>query len=631
MSRDSRVTRCSCENFRRIDAVIRCTSRQTLGVTLAQPIEDYALIGNARTGALVGKDGSIDWLCVPRFDAPACFAALLGDSDNGCWRIAPSAPVRRVRRNYRPGTLVLETEFECDGGRVKLVDCMLSESAGCDVVRIVQGIEGSVPMHMRFIVRFDYGSIVPWVEKTTDGLRATAGPDSVLLRSFVPMRGVDFTTVSDFTIEAGAQLPFHLIHFASHEPVPLEVDVIAACESVTQWWRAWSSRVRAPSRWRQSVERSLITLKAMTYGPAGGIVAALTTSLPEQIGGVRNWDYRYCWVRDAAFTLNALLRAGYRDEAAQWRQWLVRAAAGRPQDLSILYGLAGERRVEECELPWLSGYCGSRPVRVGNAAYTQFQLDVYGEVMDTLHLAEETGLESQARVWELQRVLLDFLESSWQKPDYGIWEMRGPARHFTYSKVMAWVAFDRAVQAVERFELPGPVARWRSCRARIHEEVCTLAYDPARRAFMQSYDRDRLDASVLKMLSVGFLPATDERMIGTVRAIERELTRDGLVLRYATAPHIDGLPPGEGVFLPCSFWLCDALAATGEYERAVHLFERLLDLRNDVGLLSEEYDPASGRFLGNFPQAISHVALINTARNLETHERCRTGIGYAND
>jgi GH15 family glucan-1,4-alpha-glucosidase len=575
------------------------------------------LIGNARSGALVGQDGSIDWLCAPRFDAPACFAALLGSEDNGCWRVAPAEPVRRVRRRYRPGTLVLDTEFETASGSVRLTDCMLPEPDGCDVVRIVRGLQGHVPMQMLLIMRFDYGSIVPWVQKTALGLRATGGPDSLLLRTLVPLHGAEFTTRSEFTVDAGTQVPFHLTYFPSHEPPPASIDVIAACEQADQWWRAWSSALPARGRWREHVQRSLITLKALSYAPTGGLVAALTTSLPEQPGGVRNWDYRYCWLRDAAFTLGALLRCGYRNEAVDWRRWLVRAAAGCPEDLSILYGLGGERRIPESELTWLSGYQGSRPVRIGNAASAQFQLDVYGEVMDTLHLAEERGLESQAHVWDLQRVLLDFLESAWQRPDSGIWEVRGPQRHFTHSKVMAWVAFDRAVQAVERYGLSGPVERWRVVRDRIHAEVCARAYDSTRRAFMQTYAGDRLDASVLKMLSVGFLPGSDPRMIDTVHAVERDLMRGGFVMRYQNAPHIDGLPPGEGVFLPCSFWLCDALAAIGERQRAIELFERLLSICNDVGLLSEEYDPDTGQLLGNFPQALSHVALINAAHNLE--------------
>jgi len=587
---------------------------------MSRPIQDYALIGNMQTAALVSRDGSIDWLCLPAFDSGACFAALLGTPQNGHWKIAPAVEVLRATRAYRPGTLVLEMEFETHAGCVKLVDCMLVGDQHPRVVRIVQGLQGRVDMRMELILRFDYGSIVPWVQTAHARLRATAGPDSVCISTPVPMRGIDFTTIAEFTVAAGESVPFELVYFPSHRSAPPKLDAVQACDETTSWWRRWSSRFSYDGPWRAEIERSLITLKALTFAETGGLVAAPTSSLPERAGGVRNWDYRYCWLRDAAFTLYALLRAGYHDEAKAWRQWLLRAAAGRPQELSILCGVRGERRLPELELPWLGGYTDSRPVRTGNAACEQFQLDVYGEVIDTLHLAQESGLEAQADTWGLQRVFLDFLESAWRNADNGIWEVRGPRRHFTYSKVMAWVAFDRAIKAIEGSSLQGPVEHWRHVRDAIRDEVFRYGYHERRGAFVQSFDADLLDASVLIMPRVGFLPARDPRMRSTAEAIARDLCVDGFVLRYQTAPHVDGLPPGEGVFLPCSFWLCDYYALTGEHDRAQHLFERLLAVRNDVGLLSEEYDPASRRLLGNFPQAMSHVALINSAMNLSTGE-----------
>jgi GH15 family glucan-1,4-alpha-glucosidase len=593
----------------------------------SKPIEDYALIGDMRTAALVARDGSIDWLCVPCFDSPACFAALVGTPENGRWQISPVEPVERIERAYWPGTLVLQTEFETRTGRLRVIDCMIPASAQSRLLRIVQGVRGRVDVRMELVLRFDYGAIVPWVRRIDNGVSATAGPHSVAIRSSVPMRGVGYTTVSEFSVEPGASVTFQLAYFRSHDPLVELVDVISACDSAAAWWRDWCSRQRLDGRWRDVVQRSLITLKALTYSETGSMVAAPTTSLPECLGGVRNWDYRCCWLRDAAFTLYALLRSGYNEEASAWREWLLRAAAGRPQDLSIVFGLRGERRLTELELPWLQGYAGSRPVRTGNAACEQFQLDVYGELMDTLHLAQESGLASQDNAWALQRVLLDFLETAWHKPDQGIWEVRGPERHFTYSKVMAWTGFDRAIQAVERFGLEGPAELWRRRRDEIHDEVCRRAFDPQRKAFMQSYDSDLLDASVLVMPRVGFIPAQDPRMRSTVGAIRRSLDYHGFLLRYQTAEHIDGLPAGEGVFLPCSFWLCDNLALCGEHAAAVELFERLIGVCNDVGLLSEEYDPVSGRFLGNFPQAMSHVALVNTALNLATGEHPPTSRG----
>lgn len=584
---------------------------------MSLPIEDYALIGNTRTAALVGRDGSVDWLCVPRFDSAACCAALLGNPDHGRWLLAPDAPPRAVRRAYRDGTLVLETEFDNEQGTVRITDCMTHWDDRCDLVRIVEGLRGSVDMRCELTIRFDYGTVTPWVQRTDDGLLATAGPDSLQLHSQVPLHGEDMSSVATFSVEAGRMLPFVLTYFPSHREAPLPVDPYSACQETTRWWREWSRKSGYRGLYADAVERSLITLKALTYAPTGAIVAAPTTSLPVYPGGTRNFDYRYCWLRDATFTLYALLIAGYTAEACAWREWLLRAAAGRPQDLQILYGIAGERRLSESELPDLPGYQGATPVRVGNAAYSQRQLDVYGEVFDALHLARRSRLGPTARTWDLQRVLLDFLESNWQEPDSGIWEVRGPPRHFTYSKVMAWVAFDRAVKAVEHFGLEGPSAHWQALRDSIHREVCSRGYDRERGTFVQAYDSREPDASLLMLPLVGFLPAQDPRMRNTVATIERELTAgDGLVRRYRSDRVDDGLPAGEGVFLPCSFWLVDNLAMTGRHDEARALFERLLELRNDVGLLSEQYDPDSRRLLGNFPQAFTHITLVNSARNL---------------
>jgi GH15 family glucan-1,4-alpha-glucosidase len=580
------------------------------------PIEHYALIGNTRTAALVGRDGSIDWLCAPRFDAPACFAALLGGPEHGHWRLAPRSELRDTRRAYRAGTLVLETDFETCDGAVRVIDCMPLWPDRCDVVRVVQGLRGRLPMRMDLAIRFDYGKTIPWVQRLENGLAAIAGSNALELRTIVELRGEDFTTVADFVIHEGQMLPFVLSYFASHQAPPLPIDGFAAVDATTRWWRDWCQHSRYQGRWKPMVERSLITLKALIYAPTGGIVAAPTTSLPEQEGGVRNWDYRYCWLRDATFTLYALLIAGYQQEAQAWREWLLRAAAGRPEDLQILYDVAGGRWLKEGELDHLPGYQGAHPVRIGNAAADQLQLDVYGEVMDALHVARGSGLAPNEQAWELQRVLLDFLESHWDQPDNGIWEMRGPRRHFTHSKVMAWVALDRAVKAVERFGLHGSVDQWRSLRAAIHQQVCARGFDAERNTFVQAYDARELDANLLMIPLVGFLPPTDARVGGTVAAIERELLEEGLVRRYRSSPSLDGLPQGEGLFLPCSFWLADNYALLGRPADAGRLFERLLALGNDVGLFAEEYDLPSRRLLGNFPQAFTHVALINTARNL---------------
>jgi GH15 family glucan-1,4-alpha-glucosidase len=585
---------------------------------MAAPIEDYALIGDTHTAGLVSREGSIDWLCLPRFDSPACFAALLGDPSNGRWRLAPTGPVREARRRYQGDTLVLETEYRTEEGVVRVVDCMPPRQADPDVARVVEGVEGRVPMRMELTIRFDYGSIVPWVRHVDGALHAIAGPDSVWLRTPVPVYGQNWTSLADFTVAEGERVPFMLTWHASHRPAPRRIDPIRALGDTEAWWGEWASGVDYTGGWQDAVIRSLLTLKALTYAPTGGIVAAPTTSLPEQLGGVRNWDYRYCWLRDATFTLSALMLAGLTDEAKAWREWLLRAVAGQPRQMQILYGVAGERRITEQELDWLAGYQGSRPVRVGNAAVNQFQLDVYGEVMDTLHLGRHIGLESDETAWDFQRALLEFLESNWRQPDEGIWEIRGPRRHFTHSKVMAWVALDRAIKTVELLGHEGPVDRWRGMRRELHDEVCREGYDSQRDTFVQYYGADHLDASLLQIPLVGFLRADDPRVKGTVAAIQRELMVDGLVHRYPPeeSQPVDGLPPGEGTFLACTFWLADNLALMGRRDEALAIFERLLTLRNDVGLLAEEFDPGSGRQLGNFPQAFSHVALVNTANYL---------------
>jgi GH15 family glucan-1,4-alpha-glucosidase len=580
------------------------------------PLEDYALIGNGRTAALVGRDGSIDWLCLPRFDAPACFAALLGNSGNGRWRIGPRDAQPAARRRYVDGTLILETEFDTPDGSVRLIDLMSVEGSRTDVVRIVEGLRGKVAMEMELVIRFDYGQGVPWVRKADDATLATAGPDTMELRTPVATHGEHMRTIARFDVAAGERIPFVLNHRASHVPTSPPIDAEQVLRTVERDWRAWSGRCAYGGRWPEQVARSLITLKALIYEPTGGIVAAPTTSLPEQRGGVRNWDYRYCWLRDATFTLNSLQLAGYEGEAVAWRDWLLRAVAGSAKDLQILYSVTGERRLPEYELPWLSGYEQARPVRVGNAASEQFQLDVYGEVMDMLHHARAAGLEPERHVWQIQRALLAFVADHWDTPDEGIWEIRGPRRHFTHSKVMAWVAFDRAIKDADRFGLAGPVQHWRELRDAIHAQVCSRGIDPNRGCFIQHYDTTDLDASLLLIPAVGFLPPEDSRVRATVDAIQRELVSDGLVLRYPTGRGVDGLPPGEGAFLPCSFWLADALALIGRRDQAEALFERLIALANDVGLLAEEYDPQARRLVGNFPQALTHMALINTARLL---------------
>ncbi|MGH7391714.1 MAG: glycoside hydrolase family 15 protein, partial [Candidatus Rokuibacteriota bacterium] len=520
-------------------------------------IEDYALIGDCETAALVGRDGSVDWLCLPRFDSPACFAALLGTPEHGRWLVSPATTVRATRRRYREGTLVLETEFETDAGVVVLVDCMPVPGHTPTLIRVVEGKRGAVPMRLDLVIRLDYGSLVPWVRRAHDGLRAVGGSNALRLHTPVDLRGEDFRTVAEFTVSAGQRVPFALTWHPSHQPEPPAPDPEAAIEQTDAWWRTWSQRCTYEDECQEAVTRSLITLKALTYAPTGGLVAAVTTSLPERLGGVRNWDYRYCWLRDATFALYALMTGGYVEEARAWREWLLRAVAGRPSHAQILYGVAGERLLPEWELPWLPGYEGSAPVRVGNAAATQFQLDVYGEVADALHFARRIGLEADENAWRVERAMIQFVESAWKDPDEGIWEVRGPRRPFTHSRVMAWVAVDRAVKAVERFGLEGPVDRWRRLRQVIHDDVCRHGYDPDLGAFVQYYGARLLDASLLMIPLVGFLPATDPRMLGTVRAIQQHLVSDGFVARYQTVPHVDGLPPGEGAFLPCTFWLAD--------------------------------------------------------------------------
>jgi GH15 family glucan-1,4-alpha-glucosidase len=583
----------------------------------ATAIAGYALIGDCQTAALVGRDGSIDWLCWPRFDSEACFAALLGGSEHGRFRIAPRSQRFHTSRRYRPNTLILETRFETDEGAVMLIDFMPQHSPASGIVRLVVGERGRVTMCMELVLRFGYGAVVPWVSRLPDRrLRAVAGPDMVLLSTPVDIRGENFKTVGEFTVSAGDTVPFVLVYSPSHLPPPQPIDPQRALADTERYWRDWTAKCQSSGSYHDAIVRSLITLKALTYGPTGGLVAAPTTSLPEQIGGVRNWDYRFCWLRDATLTLLALMNAGYYDEAEAWREWLVRAVAGRPDQAQIMYGIAGERRLDEWQVPWLPGFRNSAPVRIGNGAYGQLQLDVYGEVMDALHTARRGGLGPSDSGWAVQVAFMQHLELVWQKPDRSIWEMRSAPRHFTHSKVMAWVAFDRGIKSAVDFKLDGPVDQWRKVRASIHDEVCRRGFDPAQNSFVQSYGSPALDASLLLLPVVGFLPPDDPRVIGTIAAIERQLLVDGFVRRYDTTQTEDGLPPGEGVFLACSFWLVDAYVMLGRIEEAHRLFDRLMALRNDVGLLSEEYDPGSGELLGNFPQAFSHIALVNSAFNL---------------
>jgi GH15 family glucan-1,4-alpha-glucosidase len=584
---------------------------------VALPIEDYGLIGDTHTAGIVGRDGSIDWLCLPRFDSGACFAQLLGNESHGFWRIAPVG-ASETKRRYRGDTLVLETEFETDTGVVRLVDCMPIREDHPQVVRIVEGVSGHVDMRMDLTIRFAYGSALPWVRHAGSLLTAIAGPDALSLWTPVPTRGQDMSTVAEFSVKEDEHVPFVLTWYPSHEEVPRPVDAQFAVDDTESWWEDWASTVHFEGPWRDAVMRSLITLKALTYEPTGGIVAAPTTSLPETLGGGRNWDYRYCWLRDATLTLESLMRAGYFQEAMAWRDWLLRAVAGDPADLQIMYGPAGERRLDEWEADWLPGYESSPPVRIGNAAAGQFQLDVYGEVMSALYVASRVGGNLSETAWDLQRVLIGFVKKMWAEPDDGIWEVRGPRRHFTHSKVMAWVAVDRAIKMVDECGESGPVDEWRELRDTIHEQVCAQGFSPKIGAFTQYYGCDALDASLLMIPLVGFLPATDDRVRSTIEAIEKDLTEDGFVLRYrATDAHaVDGLVGHEGAFLACSFWLADCLHLIGRHDDAVALFERLVGLSNDLGLLAEEFDAVAQRQVGNFPQAFSHVSLVNSAYNL---------------
>jgi GH15 family glucan-1,4-alpha-glucosidase len=589
----------------------------------AAPIEDYALIGDCISAALVSREGAIDWLCWPRFDSSACLAALLGTPEHGQWRICPADPHPRITRAYRDGTLVLETVFTTATGEVALIDLMSigvggSGAEGSAVVRIVEGRRGRVDMHLGLTLRFGDGNTEPWVTRLPEGhgILAIAGPDLVVLHAGVKVEGRGMSTQADFTVAEGETVTFTLAYGPSHLPPPARFDPLTALHRTEAFWTQWNDRCSYKGPYAAEVRRSLVTLKALTYAPTGGIVAAPTTSLPEQLGGVRNWDYRFCWLRDATLTLLAFMDAGYFDEAQAWRGWLHRAVAGSPDQIQIMYGIAGERRLSEWSVPWLPGYQGAAPVRIGNAAHDQLQLDVFGEVMDALHQAREGGLAAPEEAWDVQLAMLVHLEDIWQLPDEGIWETRGGRRDFTFSKVMAWVAFDRGIRSAERFGLEAPLDRWREVRDTIHRTVCDRGFDKARGSFVQSFGSQELDASLLLIPHMGFLPADDPRVIGTVAAIERELLVDGFVRRYDTSVAKDGLPPGEGVFLPCSFWLAEIYAAQGRYEDAEALFRRLLALRNDLGLLSEEYDPASGRLVGNFPQAFSHLALVCTAMTL---------------
>ena len=584
---------------------------------MTPPIEDYAIIGDCETGALVSRTGSIDWLCWPRFDSAACFAALLGTAENGRWLLAPADAAARSTRRYRGETLILETDYETADGAVQIVDFMPLRRSNADLVRTVTGKRGRVAMRTEIVFRFDYGEIVPWVSRLDDrSLRAIAGPDMIVIRTDVELRGENLTTVGDFTIGEGESVSFVLTWGPSHLPPPAAVEPGPALVDTEQFWRQWSARCTYKGPWRDAVMRSLLTLKALIYHPTGGMVAALTTSLPESLGGVRNWDYRYCWLRDATLTLLALMDAGYYDEAQAWRDWLLRAAAGSASQVQIMYGISGERHLREWDVPWLPGYEGSKPVRIGNAAHEQLQLDVYGEIMDALHQARAGGMKETVETWHLQRALIDHLATIWREQDHGLWEVRGPPQHFTHSKVMAWVAVDRAVKSAEQFHLEGPLDTWRALRQTMHDEISREAFNARLGCFVMAYGASIVDASLLLMPQLGFLPADDPRVRATIERIEKDLLVDGFVLRYDSAATDDGLPAGEGAFLACSFWLADDYMLLGRHDDARAMFERLLTLRNDVGLLSEEYDPHRRRQVGNFPQAFSHVALIDTALNL---------------
>jgi GH15 family glucan-1,4-alpha-glucosidase len=591
---------------------------------MAQLIEDYALIGNNATAALVGRNGSIDWLCLPRFDSPACFAALLGEISNGRWLIGPKHEKLNVTRRYRPGTMVLETEFATEEGAVVLIDCMDRRGDLQDLVRIVRGVRGRVSMVMDLVLRYGYGTIGPWVTRTKEGKwQAIAGPDQVLLQTSVTLHGEDMRTRSEFEVAEGEEVPFVFTWSKSYVQIHSQPDACTIVENVTNAWTRWSKKHTPKGPYTDAVLRSILTLKALTHHATGGIVAAATTSLPEEIGGVRNWDYRFCWLRDSTFTLFALMETGFMDEAKAWRDWLIRAIAGSPEQMQIMYGVDGERRLTEFEINQLAGYEGSQPVRIGNAASEQLQLDVYGEVLDAFYQARCRGLEKLEAAWNLERSLVLALENLWSKPDDGIWEIRGPRRHFVHSKVMAWVAVDRAIRTIQEFGEDGPLERWIRLRNDIHEEVCRFGFSHELNSFVQYYGSKDLDASLLLLPLVGFLPPEDPRVKSTIAAIEKRLLRHGLVARYETHTAVDGLPGGEGVFLACSFWLVDNYVQQGRHDEAKQLFDSLLALRNDVGLLSEEYDPAEHRQLGNFPQAFSHLALVISAFNLSPPDEVR--------
>jgi GH15 family glucan-1,4-alpha-glucosidase len=592
---------------------------------MAARIEDYALIGDCETGALVDRKGSIDWLCWPDFSSSACFAALLGTRENGYWAIRPAGKGWKATRRYREHTLILETLFESKQGAARLIDFMPVRERNSDVVRMVEGVRGRVDLRMELALRFDYGQTVPWVTAIDDGVRAVAGPSLVMLHGSQPVHGEGLTTVAEFTLKRGERAWFTLTYGDSTKPSPRRIDAEQALRETEAFWTEWAGEMRYEGPWADAVQRSLITLKAMTFRPSGGVVAAPTTSLPEQIGGTRNWDYRYCWLRDTTFTLLALVRAGYFEEATAWQDWLLRAVAGSPDQVQIMYGLKGERELIEWEVPWLEGYEQSRPVRVGNAAATQVQLDIYGEMLGTFYLALHRLGRHTDDHFRMLLLLLGHLEKIWDEPDAGIWEVRGGPRQFTYSKVMAWVAFDRALKIAEKLNVEVPAKKWATLRDRIHEQVCTMGFNRRKNSFVQYYGSHQLDASLLLLPLVGFLPFTDERVQGTIAAIERELMRDGLVMRYPTEKVPDGLPPGEGMFLACSFWMVSCLAAMGRGRDAEKLFERLLKLRNDVGLLAEEYDTRRKRMSGNFPQAFSHIALVNAAFHLAGANGLRDG------
>ncbi|HVQ12994.1 MAG TPA: glycoside hydrolase family 15 protein [Vicinamibacterales bacterium] len=584
---------------------------------MSTPLEDYAIIGDCETVALVSRRGSIDWLCWPRFDSGACFAALLGTAEHGRWLVEAVDRDATITRRYRPNTLILETTIDTRDGAATVIDFMPLRGRNSDIVRLVRGDRGTVAMRTELVLRFDYGRTVPWVSKLPDGtFRAIAGPDMVVMHTPVALHGENLTTIGEFSVAAGSTVPLVLTHGPSHLPPPEAIDVESSLEATEDFWVDWAAHNESRGEWSEAVTRSLITLKALTYAPTGGIVAAPTTSLPEKLGGVRNWDYRFCWLRDSTLTLLALMNAGYYDEAQAWRDWLLRAAAGSPSQLQIMYGLGGERRLSEYEVPWLPGYDASTPVRIGNAAHGQLQLDIFGEVVDTLFQGKRGGLETRPPDWAFLRAILEHLEQVWNKPDEGIWEVRGEPQHFTYSKIMAWVALDRGIRAIEVNKVEGPIARWREVRERIHAEVCARGFDTGLGSFVQSYGTKNLDASLLLIPTTGFLPPTDPRVRGTIEAVARDLFVDGFVRRYDTQATDDGLPPGEGVFLACSFWLVDALLLVGRGDDARELFERLLGLRNDVGLLAEQYDTDAKRLVGNFPQAFSHIALVNSAHNL---------------